>query len=77
MRTIRGMVMEERWKEDVPEVDWKKYVKLLPPILIFIVIMFLFIPYHQLLFGSLIILFFWILYYIWVAVDKARKEKSE
>ncbi|KML33680.1 hypothetical protein VL12_08410 [Rossellomorea marisflavi] len=64
-------------EEEVPDVDWKKYFILLPPFLIFTTLVFLFIPYHQLLFASLIIIFFWILYYIWVAVDKARKEKSE
>ena len=54
-------------------MHWKKYAILTPPFLLIGVLLSIYLPVGQKQYAIVVALVFWAFYYIWVFIEKKRK----
>jgi len=54
-------------------MHWKKYAILTPPFLLIGVLLSIYLPVGQKQYAIVVALVFWVFYYIWVFIEKKRK----
>ncbi|MCZ1269129.1 hypothetical protein EIH79_30885 [Paenibacillus tundrae] len=58
-------------------IDKKKYFILMPPMLIIGLLIMYFLPVNQRAYVFLVPIVFWLIYYIWVFVERKKYKKTE
>jgi uncharacterized membrane protein YfcA len=58
-------------------MHWKKYAILLPPFVLIGLLLLNYLPTGQKHYAILVALVFWVFYYVWVYIDRKRKDDIE
>ncbi|RFU69545.1 hypothetical protein D0469_09270 [Peribacillus saganii] len=57
-------------------MHWKKYLILLPPFILIVVLLEIYLPSGVTQYAIGIVLLFWAVYYTWIYVEKKRKKDN-
>ncbi|MEN2767897.1 hypothetical protein [Ornithinibacillus xuwenensis] len=57
-------------------MHWKKYLILLPPFVLIVILLSIYLPSEYKQYAIIGVLLFWVTYYTWVYLDKKKQERK-